>query len=146
MAHYDFENPIYHADEDCEEDCELPEELARLLKQESKFIQPYQDLLEVMNLGSEDCKKEIKICAALDENVNKGLIELFHEYVDVFSWSYQDIPGLDINIMVHRLPLKEECPPVKQKLRRTRPDMTIKIKEEVQKQFNAGFLVVSNYP
>lgn len=35
---------------------------------------------------------------------------------------------------------------MKLKLRRTRPDMVIKIKEEVQKQFDAGFLVVSNYP
>ena len=85
MTHYDFENPIYHADEDGEEDFDLPEELARLLKRESLFIQPYQDSLEVINLGSEDCKKEIKIGASLDEDVKKGLIELFHEYVDVFA-------------------------------------------------------------
>lgn len=101
MAHYDFENPIYHVDEDDEEDCDLSEELARLLEQESKFIQPYQDLLEVINLGSEDCKKEVKIGAAFDENVKKGLIELLHEYVDVFAWSYQDMRGLDTNIVVH---------------------------------------------
>ncbi|KAI5415323.1 hypothetical protein KIW84_040680 [Lathyrus oleraceus] len=31
------------------------------------------------------------------------------------------------------LSLKPECPPVKQKLRRTHPDMAVKIKEEVQK-------------
>lgn len=58
MAHYDFENPIYQADEDCEEDRELPEELARLLKQESNIIHPYQDSLEVINLGSETVKKK----------------------------------------------------------------------------------------
>ena len=29
---HDFDNPIYHAEEEGEEDCELPEELARLLK------------------------------------------------------------------------------------------------------------------
>ena len=41
MAHYDFENPIYQA----EEDCELPDELARLLRQEEKAIQPHQEIL-----------------------------------------------------------------------------------------------------
>ena len=61
------------------------------------------------------------------------LIELLKEYKDVFAWSYQDMPGLDTDIVVHHLPLKEERPPVKQKLRRTRPDMAMKIKEEVQK-------------
>lgn len=39
MAHYDFENPIYQADEDCE----ILKELARLLQQESKVIQLYQE-------------------------------------------------------------------------------------------------------
>lgn len=34
MVPYDYDNPINHADKDCEEDCELPEELDRLLKQE----------------------------------------------------------------------------------------------------------------
>ncbi|KAI5436101.1 hypothetical protein KIW84_022517 [Lathyrus oleraceus] len=32
------------------------------------------------------------------------------------------------------------------KLRRTHPDMAVKIKEEVQKQIDAGFLVTSTYP
>ena len=56
------------------------------------------------------------------------------------------MPGLDNNIVEHRLPLRPECPPIKQKLSRTRPDMADKIKEEVQKQINAGFLVTSVYP
>jgi len=46
----------------------------------------------------------------------------------------------------HKLPLKPECPPVRQKLRRMKPEMSLKIKEEVQKQFDAGFLVVAKYP
>ncbi|XP_058741904.1 uncharacterized protein LOC131614320 [Vicia villosa] len=56
------------------------------------------------------------------------------------------MPGLDSDIVVHRLPLKENSPPVKQKLRRTRPDMSKKIQEEVQKQFDVGFLAVTVYP
>jgi len=32
---------------------------------------------------------------------------------------------------------------VKQKLRRMRPEMPLKIKEEVKKQFDVGFLVVA---
>ena len=146
MARFDFENPIFQAEEEGDEDCELPEELTRLLKQEERVIQPHQESTEVINLGTEDVKREIKIGAALEDNVKKGLIELLQEYVDIFAWSYQDMPGLDTDIVVHRLPLKEGCPPVKQKLRRTRPEMAVKIKEEVQKQLDAGFLAVTNYP
>ena len=48
--------------------------------------------------------------------------------------------------MQHRLPLNPECSPVKQKLKRTKPEMSLKIKEEVKKQFDAGFLAVARYP
>ena len=71
---------------------------------------------------------------------------MLQEFKDVFAWSYQDMPGLDPNIVQHKLPLKVECPPVRQKLRRMKPEMSLKIKEEVQKQFDAGFLAVAKYP
>lgn len=79
----------------------------------------------------------------LSPEVKGQMISLLKEYVDVFAWSYQDMPGLDIDVVEHKLPLKPECPPVKQKLRRTHPDMAVKIKEEVLKQIDAGFLVTS---
>jgi hypothetical protein len=46
------------------------------------------------------------------------MIALLQEYSDVFAWSYEDMPGLDTNIVVHKIPLEEGCKPVKQKLRR----------------------------
>ena len=87
----------------------------------------------------------MKIGTSLSESTRKELIDLLKEYVDIFAWSYQDMPGLDTDIVVHRLPLREECPPIKQKLRRVKSKMLLKIKEEVRKQLDAGFLEVSKY-
>ncbi|KAI5390105.1 hypothetical protein KIW84_075434 [Lathyrus oleraceus] len=139
-----FEFPVFEAEEDDVE--EIPDEITRLLKYEEKIIQPHLENLETVNLGSEDCIHEVKIGALLEESVKKGLIELLQEYVGVFAWSYEDMPGLDTDIVQHFLPLKPECVPVKQKLRRTHPDMAVKIKEEVRKQIDMGFLVTSTYP
>ena len=110
-----------------------------MLEHEENTIQPYKEPLEVIHLRSEEDLKEVKIGALLHPDVKSRLIELLKEYMDIFSWSYQDMLGLDIDIVEHRLPLKPECPPVKQKLRRIHPDMAVKIKEEVLKQINAGF-------
>ena len=55
------------------------------------------------------------------------------------------MPGIDPEIVQHRIPLDPEARPVKQKLRRIRPDWAIKIKEEVTKQIYAGLLLVSEY-
>ena len=71
---------------------------------------------------------------------------MLHEYVKIFVWLYKDIPRLDTNIMVHRLPMKNGCSPVKQKVCCMRPEMSEKIKIEVMKQFDAGFLAVTSYP
>ncbi|GAU51332.1 hypothetical protein TSUD_412790 [Trifolium subterraneum] len=121
-----FEFPVYEAVE--EEDEEIPDEIRRLLDQET--FQPHKEVIELINLGSEEEKKEIKIGASLEASVKKRVIVLLREYVDIFAWSYQDMPGLDPEIVEHHFPLKPECPPVKQKLTRTHPDMALKIKEE----------------
>ncbi|PKI59064.1 hypothetical protein CRG98_020552, partial [Punica granatum] len=72
--------------------------------------------------------------------------EEINEYQEVFAWSYADIPGLDPSIVEHFLPLDtEKFPPKRQQLRRQRASLLLRIKEEVVKQINAGFLEVCNY-
>nr|XP_027191080.1 uncharacterized protein LOC101494924 [Cicer arietinum] len=132
--------------EDCEDDCELPPELESLIEREAKIIQPYQEPVEAINLGTGHDKKEVKVGMSMKESEREKLVKLLIDYVDVFAWSYQDMPGLDTNIVEHKLPLKPEYTPIKQKLRRMRPDMSLKIREEVKKQFDAGFLAVAKYP
>ncbi|KAI5419995.1 hypothetical protein KIW84_043967 [Lathyrus oleraceus] len=116
-----FEFHVFEAED--ESDVEVSDELSRLLEQDEKTIQPFEEQVELVNLGSEDDEKEVKIGYRLCPEVKKGFIDLLREYSDVFAWSYQDMPGKDSEIVEHRLPLKPECPPVKQKLRRTHPDM-----------------------
>ena len=69
IAKYDFDNPIYQAEDESEEDCEVPGELARLLQQEERVIQPHEEQVEVVNLGTDEDKKEIKIGAGLENSV-----------------------------------------------------------------------------
>ena len=54
--------------------------------------------------------------------------------------------GIDTDIIQHCIPIDPTMKPVKHKLRRTKPEWTLKIKEEVEKQYNARFLRVVNYP
>ena len=66
----------------------------------------------IINIGTEEDKKEVKVGANLEPSVKGRLIQLLHDYVEVFAWSYEDMRGLDEDIVVHRLPTREECPPV----------------------------------
>ena len=58
---------------------------------------------------------------------------MLRDYVKILAWSYEGMPGLDSDIVVHRLPTKEDCPPVKLKVLRMCPEMSEKIKAGVMK-------------
>lgn len=139
---YDF--PIFQAEEESDE--EIPDEISHPLEQEGKAIHHLKELIEVINLGFEEDRKDVKIRSQLIPYVKERMIDLLKEYTNVFAWSYQDMPGLDTDIVQHHLSLKSECPPNKQKLRRTRANMALKIKQEVQKQVDPDFLVTYDYP
>ena len=117
----------------------MPGEPARLLQQEERSIQPHEEPVESVNLGTEEDRKEVKIGANLEPSVKQRLIQMLRDYVEIFAWSYEDMPGLDTDFVVQRLPTKEDCPPIKQKVRRMRSEMSEKIKVEVMKQSTRDF-------
>ena len=57
LAFGDSEDLVNHAEYEVDEDCEVPGELARLLQQEERAILPHEELLETVNLGTEEDRK-----------------------------------------------------------------------------------------
>ena len=47
----------------------VPGELARLLQQEERTIQPHEEPIETINMGIEEDRKEVKIGANLELSV-----------------------------------------------------------------------------
>jgi len=86
-------------DDDHEDDWEPSFELLRLVEQEDKEIEAYQEIIEILNLGDEDEKKEAKIGNNMSKEVQGKLCDLVKDFRDVFASSYQDMPGLDTDIM-----------------------------------------------
>ncbi|XP_075077292.1 uncharacterized protein LOC142164028 [Nicotiana tabacum] len=58
------------------------------------------------------------------------MIELVRQHIDMFVWSYDDMPGLITDIVSHRLPTDTARPPIKQKLGKFKPDLSLRIKEK----------------
>ena len=115
LLNFNFERTSYFSEIDLEEvidELDLPPEMQRLLAMEDKQIFPHQEVTELVNLGSDDEKKEVKIDSSLDSSTMKEIMDLLREYVDIFAWSYQDMPGLSIEIVEHQLPMRPECKPV----------------------------------
>ena len=66
----------------------------------------------MVNLGTDDEKKEVKFGSSLDLSTKKEIMDLLKEYADIFAWSYQDMPGLSTEIVEHQLPMRPEWKPI----------------------------------
>ena len=47
----------------------------------------------------------------------KTYTTLFKEFRDVFTWTYEEMPGIDPSIVVHEIKTYPDAKPVSQKLR-----------------------------
>ncbi|RVW80496.1 Retrovirus-related Pol polyprotein from transposon 17.6 [Vitis vinifera] len=81
-------------------------------------VSPAAGDVETVDFGTEDQPRELKIGSPLSTDERDRLIHLLRSYLDVFAWSYEDMPGLDPSI----------------------------VKEEIQKQLSVGFISVVEYP
>ena len=113
---------------------------------EDRKATPISGSIELIDFGVPDQPREIRIGSSLSPDDMSRLIDLLRSYLDVFAWSYEDMPGLDPTIVQHHLPILPYARPVKQKLRRLHPQWSLQVKEEIQKKLSVGFLLVVEYP
>ena len=113
---------------------------------EDRKVTPVSGSTELIDFGVLDQPREIRIDSSLSPDEISGLIDLLKSYLDVFAWSYEDMPGLDPTIVQHHLPILPHAKLVKQKLRRLHPRWSLQVKEDIQKQLNVGFLLAVEYP
>ena len=123
---------------------DLPE-FATIQKQDepSRLV---QDPTEDVNIGSEDDPKILKIGSSLSSDEKERLVYFLKQHQEVFAWTYEDMPGLDPKLVEHRLVLKPDCKPIKQKLRKMDPRVAPQVKEGLEDLLKAGFIRTIEYP
>ena len=111
---------------------------------EDRKVTPVSYSTELIDFGVPYQPREIRIGSSLSHDERSRLIDLLKSYLDVFAWSYEDMPSLYPTIVQHHLPILPHARPVKQKLRRLHPRWSLQVKEEIQKQLNVVSVV--EYP
>ena len=110
-------------------------------------VKSVQEELIEFNLGDgEEDEKMVKISKNLSEKERGRLVALLKEYRDVFAWSYQEMPGLNQNLVVHKLKVDPNVKPVKQPPKKYHLDVEEKIKFELQKILKAKFIEEIKFP
>src|SRR3954469_15765335 len=107
---------------------------------------PTDDKLVQIDLGDGVTPKPIFVGEGLSPTEREDLINLIREYIDVFTWNYEDMPGLDPQVAMHRLNIDLEKKQFKQLQWRFRPAMMDAIEAEVKKLIDSGFIGEEQHP
>ena len=76
----------------------LPPELEKIVAQEDREMGLHQEETELVDLGTDSGKKEVKIGTGMTAPIGDELMALLKNYQDIFAWSYQDMPGLSSDL------------------------------------------------
>ncbi|XP_028077305.1 uncharacterized protein LOC114279278 [Camellia sinensis] len=108
---------------------------------------PQKQELEEINIAPEgEPRRPIFICRDLPAEQRGPLIKLIRKYSDVFAWTYEEMPGLDKDVTMHRLNVISLARPIKQGVRFYKPEVELNIKDEVVKLLGAGFIKPIQHP
>ena len=81
--------------------------------EERRIVAEPTKALEDIPLDEDDPGKSTKIGADLKGNIKKGLIHFLRKNIDVFTWSHEDMPGIDPSVITHCLNVHPSSKPVR---------------------------------
>ncbi|KAM1328987.1 hypothetical protein ACFX2F_013196 [Malus domestica] len=107
--------------------------------------QPTEEL-EKVSISKDYLDRIVKIGTTLLPPIHLELISFLQENTEVFAWSYEDMPGISLDIISHCLSIDPKTKPVRQKRRSYDVERYEAIKAEVEKLKGIGFVREVNYP
>ena len=106
---------------------------------------PAKDLEDV-ELVEGDPTKVTKVRGCLDPTLKDKIVEFLKKNLDIFTWTYKDIPGIDNKVIEHRLNFDPTKKLIQQKRRVFTPKRNKVVMEEVEKLLAANFIREVFYP
>ena len=103
------------------------------------------DPLEQVDIGDGSVPRPTFINQNLEADYKVELIAFLKEYVDCFAWDYTEMPELSRELVEHRLPIKKGFRPFKQHPRLFNSTIYDRIKEEINRLLQAGFIQRCRY-
>jgi hypothetical protein len=118
--------------------CEVVEDIVEVEKLGQGFSSA--DLLEKIDIGDGITPRPTFVNKNMSLEHKNAIMKLLRDYIDCFAWNYHEMLGLSRELVEHRLPIKSGFKPYKQPTQRFNPIIHDRVKEEVERQLDAGFI------
>lgn len=96
--------------------------------------------IEAVNIGTPDHTKILHLATSLSEQEKHNYMAFFNERQVNFAWSCIDMPGSDPDLIMHHLNVSSRVKPIKKKIRKIHPHITLLVKEKLKKFLDVGFI------
>jgi hypothetical protein len=103
------------------------------------------DPLEEIDIGDRITPGPTFVNKKMSLEHKDAIIKLFRDYVYCFTWNYRKIPGLSRELVEHWLPIKSSFRPYKLTAQMFNLIFHDRVKEEVKRLLNAGFIRPCRY-
>jgi hypothetical protein len=97
------------------------------------------------NLGTEKNPKYVKLSRSLSKEQRGEYVKLLKKFSDVFAWKCGDLQNYDTSIIEHKIPLKDETKPFRQKLKQINPILFPIVEKEVKNLLDANIIIPLRY-
>ena len=114
--------------------------------EERRVVAEPTKLLEDIPLDVNNPEKYTRVGASMEGKIKQDLVQFLKKSIDVFAWSHEDMPGIDLSVITHCLNVYPFSKPVLQKKKVFAPERDNAIKEEVQKLTTSKFIREVYYP
>ena len=102
--------------------------------------------LEEVTLDESRPGRTTRMGTLASSTVRQNLANFLRKNQDIFAWSHEDMQGIDLLVIVHRLNVNPDSSPVRQKKRVFAQERDKVVAEEVKKLLEAGFIGEVYYP
>ena len=102
--------------------------------------------MDDMPLTEGDQTRHPKIGSKLTEGLRRSLIDILRSNSNCFASSHADLPGIDPEIIMHKLQVDPLHQPVRQKKRKFAPERDAIINDEVKSLLGVGLIREVQYP
>lgn len=90
--------------------------------------------------------KNTFIAKSLTDQYKQDVVTFLKDIQVNYTWSYTNMLRLDLDLVVHHLVIHLNAKPVKQKLRKIHPQISLLVKEDLQKMLDVVFISLIDYP
>ena len=125
---------------------EMDDHLQTMCIEEQRTIAEPIEMLEKVLLDNSRPERMTKIETLASPPVRQALTVFLRENQDVFTWSHEDMLGIDPSVIVHKLNVLPSFPPIRQKKRVFAQERDKAIAKEVRKLQEVKFIQEVYYP